>query len=167
MLKLILAEKENQIRFIYDCHSDREIQGVFQPVKIMPYEVFLEKFIKSKEMGSNYYIVVHDGINVGYAYSNSSMIFQHNEVGVALIPALRNNGLGKKTHKMLMDKSIRDLQATRLMAFVSTKNIAEGKVLESCGFVKEGIMREAGIIEDEKHDIAIYAYLAVDVRGSL
>jgi ribosomal-protein-alanine N-acetyltransferase len=49
-------------------------------------------------------------------------------------------------------------------AEIDPRNTASERVLERCGFTREGYFRESFLVHDEFQDSAVYALLASDLR---
>ncbi|MBU0596902.1 GNAT family N-acetyltransferase [Patescibacteria group bacterium] len=167
MIELIPATSTQFVDFLYGCYTTRSIQGDFQRVKTIEQELFREKIRVQNNKGNHTFIVVKGDSPVGYAYSNKSPCFNHYEIGVTLVPEERHKGLGIITHRLLVKQALVQLHAKRLIAYVSTRNIAERKVLEKLAFQCEGIMRQAGTTGDIVHDIAIYGALHYELEAGL
>jgi len=160
MLQLIPATVSHEhINFLCDCYRSKFIQGDFQPTKIVSHGIVTAGIKSQNETHKHKFIVVYNGLNVGYAYSHQSHTFNHNEIGVTIIPRMRRIGLGFLAHRALIVWTLENCKAQRLMAYVSVGNTAERIILEKFNFQLEGVLRRAGIIEQVFHDIAVYGVL--------
>ena len=81
------------------------------------------------------------------------------EVGVALLPEYRGQGLGAETHRMLVDHLFRHTTVHLLEARVEAGNTAEERTLETVGFQREGVLREACWRDGAWRDAVIYGLL--------
>ncbi len=81
------------------------------------------------------------------------------EVGVALLPEHRGNGLGPETHRVLVDHLFRYTTVHRLEARVEAENTAEGRTLERLGFQRDGVLREASRRDGAWRDVVTYGLL--------
>ena len=59
----------------------------------------------------------------------------------------------------LVDHALRDLDAHRIYVEVEPDNVASTRVVEKCGFVLEGRLRQKQHIRGEWRDVLIYASL--------
>ncbi len=84
------------------------------------------------------------------------------EIGVALIPEHRGQGLGTVTHRVLVDHMLRFTAAHRLEASVESGNTAEERTLERVGFQREGVLREVAFRDGAWRDAVIYGLLRTD-----
>jgi GNAT superfamily N-acetyltransferase len=64
------------------------------------------------------------------------------EIGAALLPEYRGQGLGTVAQQLLVDYLFRFTTVHRLEAGTDADNLAEQKVLERIGFTREGVLRQ-------------------------
>jgi len=150
---------KKHIDFLYGCYCSEAVQGNFQPTKTISYERIAESLRLQDEMFKYVFIIVYNGLYVGYAYSYLSRAFNHFEIGVTVMPSMRRIGLGSFAHQVLIAWTLENHKTHRLTAYVSYDNTAERIILERLGFHLEGVMRQAGIIREALHDIAVYGAL--------
>src|SRR6266536_3197452 len=81
------------------------------------------------------------------------------EIGLALLPDYRGQGLGTAAQQMLVDYLFKFTTVHRLEAFTDAENIAEQRALERIGFAREGVMREVAFRDGTWRDSVIYALL--------
>ncbi len=86
------------------------------------------------------------------------------EIGLALLPDYRGQGLGTAAQQMLVDYLFKFTTVHRLEAFTDAENIAEQRALERIGFAREGVMREVAFRDGTWRDSVIYALLRDDQR---
>ncbi len=84
------------------------------------------------------------------------------EIGLALLPEHRGQGLGAAAQRLLVDYLFKFTTAYRLEALTDAENIAEQKALERIGFKREGVMRGVFCQHATWRDQAIYALLRDD-----
>ncbi|GAB6109527.1 GNAT family N-acetyltransferase [Fusibacter bizertensis] len=69
-------------------------------------------------------------------------------------------GFATKYTKMVLDFLINEVEINRVQAFVMPENVSSQKVLEKCGFVKEGIIRQGHFWKDKGIvDLIMYSIL--------
>jgi RimJ/RimL family protein N-acetyltransferase len=83
-------------------------------------------------------------------------------VGIALIPEARGQGLGPEAQRRLADEVFATTEANRVEASTDIENVAEQRALEKAGFVREGIQRGAQHRAGTYHDLVTYARLRDD-----
>jgi [ribosomal protein S5]-alanine N-acetyltransferase len=81
------------------------------------------------------------------------------EMGLALLPEYRRQGLGTAAQRLLVDHLFRFTTVHRLEAGTDADNIAEQKALERIGFTREGVLREVAFRDGAWRDSVIYALL--------
>ncbi|WP_416326714.1 GNAT family N-acetyltransferase [[Eubacterium] hominis] len=85
------------------------------------------------------------------------------EIGYVLHPAYWNKGIMKEALPHLIDAGFERIGLRRIEACYEINNIASGKVLKTCGFQKEGIMRQYAKLSDGRyHDMILCAILKED-----
>jgi [ribosomal protein S5]-alanine N-acetyltransferase len=84
------------------------------------------------------------------------------EIGLALLPEHRGQGLGTTAQRLLVDHLFRFTTVHRLEAGTDTDNLAEQKALERIGFTREGVLREVAFRDGTWRDSVIYGLLRQD-----
>jgi [ribosomal protein S5]-alanine N-acetyltransferase len=84
------------------------------------------------------------------------------EIGLALLPEYRGQGLGTAAQRLLVAYLFRFTTAHRLEAGTDADNVAEQKALERIGFVREGVLRQVVFRDGAWRDCVIYALLRDD-----
>jgi RimJ/RimL family protein N-acetyltransferase len=87
------------------------------------------------------------------------------EIGVALLPGFRRQGLGTQAHRLLVTYLFAHTPVHRIEAATEVDNIAEQRALEKAGFTREGVRREGGWRQGAYRDGVIYGLLRTDPRG--
>lgn len=75
-------------------------------------------------------------------------------------------GLGRETLRLLKRIVFEDLRAHRLWLDVMAHNAAAGQLYRSEGFVPEGVMREAVLVEGRYVDLVLMAILEGEYRAA-
>jgi ribosomal-protein-alanine N-acetyltransferase len=73
---------------------------------------------------------------------NISDIHSRGAIGYCLGYEFWNKGIMTKTLKSVIDFMFAEVGINKLYAFHDIRNLASGRVLEKCGMVEEGILRE-------------------------
>jgi RimJ/RimL family protein N-acetyltransferase len=84
------------------------------------------------------------------------------EIGLALLPQYRGQGLGTAAQRQLVDHLFRFTTVHRLEAGTDAENLAEQKALERIGFTREGVLREVAFRDGSWRDTLIYGLLRHD-----
>lgn len=81
------------------------------------------------------------------------------EIGALLFPEHRGQGIGTATQRMLVEYLFATSPIHRVWAWTGSDKVAEQKALVRCGFVREGMVRQAVFRDGEWHDSFIYGLL--------
>lgn len=81
------------------------------------------------------------------------------EIGILLVPEHRGRGAGTAAQRLLVEHLFATTTAHRIWAGTVSGNLAEQRVLEKCGFRREGLLREAVFAGGEWRDHLIYGML--------
>jgi RimJ/RimL family protein N-acetyltransferase len=86
----------------------------------------------------------------------------HWEIGIALLPEWRGQGLGWRAQAMFCSYLFENTPAQRIEAVTQAENAAEQRALEKAGFTLEGIMRAAEFRSGKWRDGRLYSRLRSD-----
>lgn len=84
------------------------------------------------------------------------------EVGYWLGRQFWGGGIMPRVVRRACEFAFREFQVSRIFAHIFTTNPASGRVLEKCGFLCEGLLRNGLLKNGEPVDAKIYALLAAD-----
>lgn len=84
------------------------------------------------------------------------------EVGAALAPEHRGQGLGVQTHLLLVDYVFTHTMTQRLEALTDSRNRAEVHTLQRAGFTEEGRLRSAVWQSGSLRDLIMFSRLRTD-----
>lgn len=88
---------------------------------------------------------------------------QKGEVGYWVVRELRGLGTATRALRLLSRWALRDLGLARLELVADVRNEASQRVANSAGFVREGVLRSARVIKDERCDMVLFSLIAADV----
>ena len=74
----------------------------------------------------------------------------------------RGRGLGSEAVALLLRHAFADLDLHRVTLEVFSRNTAAITVYERCGFVREGVLREAVFLDDRRDDVVVMGILRSD-----
>ena len=83
-------------------------------------------------------------------------------IGALLAPEHRGRGAGTAAQRLLRDLLFDTTPANRLCAYTETDNVVEQRSLEKCGFVREGVLRQAAFRGGQWRDLVSYGCLRED-----
>ena len=86
------------------------------------------------------------------------------EIGALVFPEHRGRGVGTEAHRLVVDELFANTPTERIWAGTEAENLAEQRVLERCGFVREGLMRRVHFRAGAWRDGCIYGLLRDDPR---
>jgi RimJ/RimL family protein N-acetyltransferase len=84
------------------------------------------------------------------------------EIGIALLPEWRGQGIGWRAQALLCDYLFEHTPAQRIQAATHAENTAEQKSLEKAGFTLEGVIRAAEFRAGQWRDGCLYSRLRDD-----
>ena len=86
------------------------------------------------------------------------------EIGVAVLPEHRGQGVGTAAQRLLVDYLLDRTTANRIEALTNGGNIGEQKALERLGFRREGVMRGRSFQHGAYADVLVYGLLRSERR---
>jgi ribosomal-protein-alanine N-acetyltransferase len=108
-------------------------------------------------------VVLNDGTVVGIASwearSRGGPAGVCYEIGLALLPEHRGQGLGTAAQRLLAEHLFKFTTAHRLEAQTDAENLAEQRALERIGFKREGVLRGVRFRDGTWRDVAMYGLL--------
>lgn len=87
---------------------------------------------------------------------------RHAELAYELAPHYWRQGVMRRAVEAVLSWGFSELGLNRVHAFVMTSNQASIRLLERCGFSREGTLRRYRIARGEPKDFHLYALLAED-----
>jgi RimJ/RimL family protein N-acetyltransferase len=86
-------------------------------------------------------------------------------MGIALLPEARGKGYGTLAHRLLVQYLFAHTTVHRIEAVTEAENVAEQRVLEKAGFIREGVMRGVFWRDGAYRDGALYGLLRTEAGG--
>jgi RimJ/RimL family protein N-acetyltransferase len=99
-------------------------------------------------------------------FNNWSPLHQHAELAYELAPRYWGRGYMRNAVLSVLQWGFADLALNRVHAFVMTTNARSIRLLERCGFLREGTLRQFRIARGEPKDFYLYALLAQDFAST-
>jgi ribosomal-protein-alanine N-acetyltransferase len=81
------------------------------------------------------------------------------EVGIALLPEHRGQGVGTIAQRLLVQYLFDNTPVHRIQAYTEVDNVAEQRALEKAGFQREGVVRQIVFRAGQWRDSVLYASL--------
>lgn len=108
-------------------------------------------------------VAASDDRLIGICGFNSwSPAHRHAELAYELAPQYWGQGVMRRAVVALLTWGFSELRLNRVHAFVMTSNQRSIRLLERCGFSREGTLRQYRIARGEPKDLHLYALLAPD-----
>jgi RimJ/RimL family protein N-acetyltransferase len=110
--------------------------------------------------------IVYDGVLVGYGVVESvDPVLRKCEVGVVIgEPHLWGKGLGKSVVQYLLHYCFADLHMHRVLAVIARGNTRSEQLFQRLGFIHEGTLRDATMINGQFTDLLCYSMLEDEYR---
>jgi len=89
------------------------------------------------------------------------------EIGYALSQAYWNKGIMTEAMKEMLRFGFEYLQLNRIEAFCKIENTASERVMQKCGMIKEGILRQHIFVKEKYHDMNMYSMLKSDFNNGV
>jgi ribosomal-protein-serine acetyltransferase len=86
------------------------------------------------------------------------------EIGYWIDHRHEGKGIVTKACKAMIEYAFDELEMNRVEIRCSSENVRSAAVPERLGFTKEGLLRQAEVINDRPHDFLIFGLLAEDER---
>ena len=89
-------------------------------------------------------------------------------LGYAVSREYWNRGVATVAVKLAVNQVFKDYpDLVRLQGFVDVENEASQRVLDKCGFVKEGLLRKYSNVKGRIKDVFVYSLLSTDLSAEV
>lgn len=105
------------------------------------------------------YVVLQDDRAVGFLTLAATGIPEIFQIGYGIDEAVRNRGLATGAIRTCIPPLFAATRCKRLQALVEPSNGPSCRVLEKCGFEKEGLLRRGTTVHGRLADVYMYAIL--------
>jgi RimJ/RimL family protein N-acetyltransferase len=86
-------------------------------------------------------------------------------MGIALLPEARGKGYGTQAHRLLTRYLFAHTTVHRIEGVTEAENLAEQRVMEKAGFIREGVMRGVFWRDGAYRDGVLYSLLRADAAA--
>ena len=159
-VNLRVAEKED-LPLLAEWLNNPEFFGqYFAPVQRSKAE--MEKMFENNPLEmANFFIEKKDGCKIGLM-SHFNMVAPYTkmlEIGYALLSGERRKGYCTEATQLMVDYLFLSKDVVRIQATTHAGNAISQRVLEKCGFKREGTLRKAVQSRGETTDLAVFSIL--------
>ena len=159
-MNLRVAEKEDLPLFAEWLNNPDFFGEYFAPLQRSKVE--LEKMFESSPFEMKVFIIEKkDGTKIGQMvhFNMLAPYAKMLEIGYALVPSERRKGYCSEAAQLMVDYLFLSKDITRTQATTHVGNVASQKVLEKCGFKREGTLRKAVQSRGKWTDLVIFSIL--------
>ena len=161
-----LLEPED-ISLIYEWFNSVEFQGRFVPFMQKSREELKKGFFEIAEDKKYFIIEKKDKTRIGiiFLFMVKGSPYNLLEIGYMMEISERKKGFCTEAVKLFIDYLFLSTHLERVQATTDKRNIASQKVLEKCGFTKEGTMRKPLFMNGEFIDVSLFSILRDDWKS--
>jgi RimJ/RimL family protein N-acetyltransferase len=127
----------------------------------------LEGAPRSRESGDGIQFAAEDretGRLAGcFGFKATQWIEQRTEIGYWVSPWARGRGLAAEAVRTVCRWGLTGTPIRRISLLAATANTASQRVAEKAGFVREGVLREAGAVHGGRVDYLVYGLIPSDL----
>jgi RimJ/RimL family protein N-acetyltransferase len=152
-----------------DADVRRWCVGLVPPADLAEAEVVIECMDFGLESGKSVHLAVEwlaTGDLCGAVELDLIVERQAAEIGYWTAARYRGRGVSRSAVLLLSRWALRDLGVARVEALVHTSNAVSQRLVESCGFVREGVLRSFHSHNGCRGDYTVSSLLPSDVRDS-
>ncbi|GIU08271.1 MULTISPECIES: GNAT family N-acetyltransferase [unclassified Shewanella] len=152
--------------FLYTHSSEELNEYVRKPQAEAVIRQKFERVLKNQEFAEGEWLLTiiedaHTQDFIGFVgLQNSDTEMQQMQVGYMIHPKAHGQGFASESLKAIIDWACLSNKPHKFIAYCIAQNIASAKVLEKCGFVREGILKENCKIGEQWFDDYLYGLLA-------
>ncbi len=159
---------ENATAEFFELHLNDEVMTRFMLYVPYPYTredgvrfmKFLEKTDKEHSTLEMAVFEKATGKMIGVAsFAHLDFEHCHGEIGYWISRAYQGQGIASEAVKLLLTYGFETLNLERIYAHVDIENAASIRVLEKCGFTREGVLRKAAKHRGHFIDRCVYALI--------
>lgn len=162
----------SDVPVIHSWRSDRSVvdtlTGAFRHVNITADEQWFDRYMASRSNQVRLAIVLresHQMIGVAYLLG-IDWVHRSAEFGLMIgAPEQWGKGYGTTATRLAVDHAFDDLNLNRVQLEVLEDNAGAIKVYERCGFVREGVLRDAVYKRGEYRSLVVMGLLASERGG--
>ena len=156
-VNLKIAEKED-LSLLQEWWNSLEFSGIYNPMDEQRSRADIEK--DYEKLGSEkawFLILKKDGSKIGFLGMRIFGMWW--QIGYVLIPSERGKGYCTEAVQIALDYLFLSKDIVRVQAGTFPDNVASQRVLEKCGFQREGKIRKGMLAWGKWEDVCVYGIL--------
>jgi RimJ/RimL family protein N-acetyltransferase len=161
-IRLRLRDKED-LDFFFEFWNRLDCYGEYDPILPQISKTEAKKRIEnpaSTDVEWTWFVIEKkDGTKIGFIIHYTVQPSGRIEIGYALTPDQMGKGYGTEAAQILVDYLFLSKDIMRIQATTDTRNKPSQRVLEKCGFKREGTIRKAGYVKGQWQDDYLYSIL--------
>ncbi|ABV87963.1 GNAT family N-acetyltransferase [Shewanella pealeana] len=152
--------------FLYTHSSEQLNEFVRKPQAESVIRQKFERVLANRDFSEGEWLLtiiedVHTQDFIGFiGLQNSDAEMGQMQVGYMIHPKAHGQGFASESLQAIIDWACLSFKPHKFIAYCIEQNIASTKVLEKCGFVREGLLRENCKIGEQWFDDCLYGLLA-------
>jgi len=156
--------RERDLDALLDLENDLARKGELVPHRLLAESAFRKQFqdtgFMTEEVGRLLIVDGEDRIlgTVGY-FRPAHYIDGYELAYVIFEPIRRGRGIATEAVSLLIDFLFSAKKIGRVQAALVPENAASRRVIEKCGFQREGVMRRAAFIQGRSTDLELWSLL--------
>jgi uncharacterized cupin superfamily protein/RimJ/RimL family protein N-acetyltransferase len=124
--------------------------------------------LKGKQHTAFRWMIEQGGTPVGsVALSGVNWRMSYAEIGYTIAEAFHGRGFGTEAVARLVETVFAESDLVRLIANISTENVASWRLVERLGFVREGTLRQHYVVQGRRVDEHVYGLMRTDRREEI
>jgi ribosomal-protein-alanine N-acetyltransferase len=156
LVNLKVMEKEDLALYV-EWLNNPDFYGEYDSLEQRRRTEVVKSYEDSPPEEKRFFIEKKDGTKIGVI--NHYKAEDTLDVGFTIVPSERGKGYATEAMKIMADYLFLSKEIVRLQARTDTRNLASQRVLESAGFMKEGLLRRAVFIRGDWRDLFMYSIL--------
>jgi RimJ/RimL family protein N-acetyltransferase len=161
-VRLRLRDKED-LDFFWQFWNDLGCYGEYEAVQPQVSGTQIEKRFEnpsSSDVEWRYFVIEKkDGTKIGLLVHYIVQPSGKYEIGYALVPNERGKEYGFEALQIMVDYLFLSKSIERVQATTDTRNLPSQRILEKCGFKREGTIRKAGFVRGKRQNDYLYSIL--------
>jgi ribosomal-protein-alanine N-acetyltransferase len=168
----ILIKKIHKVdyRFLYESLNDEKVTQYLSlgPLRSIDHaKRLIKSYLRSWNNYNQFNYIIKLNINgkiesIGsVTLWNISWLHRRAEIGIWIIPAYWNQGIGVRAINLVKQVAFNNLHLHRIEAHVAKQNISSIEMFRKANFIEEGLLKDYLILNDNIYDAVLLRHLNV------